>query len=72
MGRPRNLETSAAAVLAAARERLGLSQQEIANRLRCTQGRVSRLEAGGIARVPIVEADVIARAYGISLEELLA
>ena len=70
MSDPRNLARSAAAVLAAARGRLGLSQQAIADRLKCSQGRISRLESGGIARVPIGEANQIAEAYGLRLEEL--
>ncbi|MEY1557946.1 helix-turn-helix domain-containing protein [Yoonia sp. R2331] len=54
-----------------ARVGAGLGQKDLANRLRCHQSFIARLESGQ-RRVDVVELVVLARAIGIDPFEVLA
>jgi len=57
--------------LADARDRAGLSQKDVAARLKCHQSLVARIESGQ-RRIDVVELIVIARAIGFVPGEILA
>jgi transcriptional regulator with XRE-family HTH domain len=57
-------------LLRAAREKAGLKQVEVAERLNKPQSYVSKSESGE-RRVDIVEAAEFARVYGVSLDQLV-
>ena len=57
--------------LIVARVKAGLTQTDLAKRLRCHQSFVARVESGQ-RRVDVIELIVIARAIGTSSVELLA
>lgn len=54
-----------------ARVQAGLGQKELADRLRCHQSLIARLESGQ-RRIDVVELVVLARAIGFDLSEVLA
>lgn len=57
--------------LAEARKAAGLSQMALAERLRCHQSLVARIESGE-RRIDVVELIVLARAIGVEPADLLA
>ena len=57
--------------LADARDRAGLSQEDLAQRLKCHQSLVARIESGQ-RRIDVVELIVLARAIGFDTTEILA
>ncbi|WP_296594730.1 helix-turn-helix transcriptional regulator [Roseibium sp.] len=54
-----------------ARDRAGLSQEDVAARLKCHQSLVARIESGQ-RRIDVVEVIVLARAIGFDTTEILA
>lgn len=57
--------------LIAARKTAGLTQAELADRLKCHQSFVARLESGQ-RRIDVVELVVLCRAIGVDAVKLLA
>jgi ribosome-binding protein aMBF1 (putative translation factor) len=57
--------------LVEARNRAGLGQKDLADRLDCHQSLVARIESGQ-RRIDVVEFIVLSRALGIDLSEVLA
>ena len=57
--------------LADARDRAGLTQEDLAQRLKCHQSLVARIESGQ-RRIDVVELIVLARAIGFDTTEILA
>ncbi|WP_299794236.1 helix-turn-helix transcriptional regulator [uncultured Marivita sp.] len=57
--------------LAVARGRAGLTQEDLAARLKCHQSLVARIESGQ-RRIDVVELIVLARAIGFDTTEILA
>lgn len=57
--------------LIAARKAAGLTQSKLAERLKCHQSFVARIESGE-RRIDVIELIVLARAIGISAETLLS
>lgn len=57
--------------LIAARKTAGLTQAELATRLRCHQSFVARIESGE-RRIDVVELIVLSRAVGTNATELLS
>lgn len=55
--------------LVAARTSAGLSQAKLAERLKCHQSLIARIESGE-RRIDVIEAVVLARAIGISIIDL--
>ena len=54
-----------------ARVKAGLGQKDLADRLRCHQSLIARLESGQ-RRIDVVEFIVLSRALGFDLSEVLA
>ncbi|NSX54124.1 helix-turn-helix domain-containing protein [Parasulfitobacter algicola] len=54
-----------------ARKSAGLTQAELADRLRCHQSFVARIESGE-RRIDVVELIVLTRALGIAIEDTVA
>jgi|TARA_B100000446_G_scaffold164322_1_gene165904 ribosome-binding protein aMBF1 (putative translation factor) len=57
--------------LVEARNRAGLGQKDLADRLDCHQSLVARIESGQ-RRIDVVEFIVLSRALGFDLSEVLA
>ena len=57
--------------LIAARKKVGLTQAELAERLRCHQSFVARVESGE-RRIDVIELIVLARAMNANVVDLLA
>ena len=57
--------------LIAARKAAGLTQAELASRLKCQQSLIARLESGQ-RRIDVVEMVVLARVFEVNTSDLLA
>lgn len=57
--------------LTAARKAAGLTQADLAKRLKCHQSLIARLESGQ-RRIDVIEMIVLARAIGLDAHDLLA
>ncbi|MEH6741052.1 MAG: helix-turn-helix transcriptional regulator [Sulfitobacter sp.] len=57
--------------LIAARKAAGLTQADLAKKLRCHQSLIARLESGQ-RRIDVIEMIALARAIGLNANELLA